>query len=145
MTFFLQKGKVATSSQITHTKLFNLCHDFQQLPLFTVRHCSRIFRTLQLKNIHFPSLSTSHPPICFCSVQRRGSYRQTLHAFTPILLHHIDNYSIIQTLLRIYPNPLLLSTIFSAPNALYPSSILCTTSSISCHLRPQLLKTIHFP
>ena len=34
------------------------------------RHSNQTFQTLHLKNIHFPSLSTSHTP-CLCSVQRR--------------------------------------------------------------------------
>ena len=49
------------------------------------------------------------------------------------LLLHIDT-SWLLSLILCY------SALFSDPHAQYPSFILCSTSSISCYLRPQLLK-----
>ena len=65
---------------------------------------------------HFPSLSSSHTP-CICSIQRR--------LFGTIIPSCRRIFAIVN-------NSLLLSTLFSSPQALYPSFILCTTS-ISHH------------
>ena len=66
------------SSSPTHLFIPNSIHSL---------HSNQTSQTLHLKNIHFPSLSTSHTP-CLCSLQRR-SYN--------------NYYSFILTLLGLYP------------------------------------------
>ena len=61
---------------LTHLFIPNSIHSW---------HSNQTSQTLHLKNIHFPSLSTSHTP-CLCSVQRRWY-----------------NYSFIETFLARYP------------------------------------------
>ena len=60
------------SSSPTHLFIPNSIHS---------RHSNQTSQTLHLKNIHFPSVSTSHPP-CLCSVQR---YYDILHTIAPTL------------------------------------------------------------
>ena len=74
MTFSLHRGGVVMSSQVLH-----------------------------LKNIHFPSLSTSHTPM-------------PLLGTTPLV--QLPSY---RHFLDFIPNPLLIRTLFSAPQALYSS------------------------
>ena len=93
---------------IWHRVFFECAHLFIPNSIHS-RHSNQTSQTLHLKNILFPSLSTSHTP-CPCPVQRRWY-----------------NYSFIyRYYLTFIPNPLLLSTLFSDLHALYPS--LCTTS-----------------
>ena len=89
------------SSSPTHLFIPNSIHSW---------HSNQTSQTLHLKNIHFPSLSTSHTP-CLFSVQR------SWYNYSFIYCRHF---------LAFIPNPLLLSTLFSAPHALYTSFILCT-------------------
>ena len=64
-------------------------------------HIYTFWQTLK-SSIHFPSLCTSHTP-CLCSVQQRW------HEYSNSCRHF----------LAFIPNPLLPSTLFSAPHALY--------------------------
>ena len=93
------------------------------------QHSNQTSKTLHLMNIHFllSALLLPHDSAPYNAVD----------TITPSNRHFLD----------FIPNLLLLRALFSAPQALYPSFILCTTSVshfISCHLRPQVLKTIHF-
>ena len=128
------------SAKLNPSKIL-LPYVFSKSLLYTVNvlwwHSNQTSLTLQLKNIHSPSLRTSHTP-CLCSVQS-----------------HWYNYSFILTLLDLYPqysiggflpifylspilpilypqssiSPILYpQTLFSASHALYPSFILCTPS-----------------
>ena len=70
-------------------------------------HSNQTSQTLHLKDIHFPSLSTSHTA-CLCSVQ-------TVCTIISAAYRHF---------LAFIPNTLLLSTLFRAPHPSYPLLIL---------------------
>ena len=88
------------TSFLTHLLILNSIHSW---------YPNQTSETLHLKNIHYPSLSTSHT-----------------HASAPYNAVSIITSSYIHLLT--IPSPLLLSKLFSAHHALYPSFILCTTS-----------------
>ena len=91
--------------------LSSLIHTLCQLPFkpssnsIHSRHSHQTRQKLHLKNIYFPSLTTSHAP-CRCPMQRPWY-----------------SYCFIQTLLRIYHYIVLLGNFFNASNALYSSFI----------------------
>ena len=72
----LLSNSLSNSISPTHLVIPNSIHSW---------HFNQTAQTLHLKNIHFPSLSTSHTP-CLCSLQRRS-----------------HNCSFISPLLGLYP------------------------------------------
>ena len=104
-------------------------HLFIPNPIHSL-HSNQTSQTLHLKNIHFPSLSTSRTP-CLCSVQCTWY-----------------NYSLIWPLLGLYPQSSITQNTFQRSPCSIPliHSVyhIPLTSSIICHLRSQVFKTIHF-
>ena len=104
----------------THLIIHNSIHSW---------HSNQTYQTLHLKDIPFPSLSTSYTP-CICSIQRRWC-----------------NYSVICRLHGLHPQSSIAQhTLQRAPCSIpLINSVhhIPFTSSIICHLRPQVLKTIH--
>ena len=94
-------------------------------------HIQRTSQTIYLKNIHFPSLITSHTP-CICSVQRRW-YN---YYFTCALVVLINPQSFTAC-----------SAHVAALTSLYTRHSFCVhplTSSIRFHSRSQVHKIFHF-
>ena len=115
-----------------------------QLPFYSIYSCTSSFLTLSIHDTLtkflklFISRTFTFLLLALLIPNASAPYK-----------YHWYNYSCIyRHFLAFISNPLLLNTLFSTPHVLYSSFILCTTSLshplISCHLQPQVLKTIHF-
>ena len=85
-------------------------------------HSHWYFQTLHLKNIHFPSLSTSHTPCILLRIHRR-----------------LNNYSFTWTLLCIYPQSSVSMETFSLPSE--HSSYYCIITFMIMHMKCYIIFT----